>query len=133
MHNHTLATVNSTPDSRPLTGSGLSASEQLDQQKKAIENGMEASTKILGNESQWSMVDILSSLDQELHQSIPEPELVADKPMPKLTISNLSAKKSTFCGRKNVSFSFYHIQGNHGYQNSLGILGGWRLYFTIET
>ncbi|KAL8527417.1 hypothetical protein ACS0TY_005323 [Phlomoides rotata] len=35
MHNRTLATVNPTPDSRPLTGSGLSAREQLDQQKKA--------------------------------------------------------------------------------------------------
>ncbi|KAL8527418.1 hypothetical protein ACS0TY_005323 [Phlomoides rotata] len=102
MHNRTLATVNPTPDSRPLTGSGLSAREQLDQQKKASENVMEASSEILGNEAQWSMGDILSSLDQELHQSIPEPELVSDKPMPKLTNSNLSAKKSTFWGRKNA-------------------------------
>lgn len=101
-----MATIYPTPDSRPLTGSGLSASEQLDQWKKASKNVMEASTKLLGNESQWSMGDILLSLDKELHQSIPGSELVADKPHSKLTNSNLSAKKSAFWGRKNVSFYF---------------------------
>ncbi|KAI3450037.1 hypothetical protein Pfo_006702 [Paulownia fortunei] len=102
MRNHTLATINPTLDSRPLSDSSLSVNEQLDQQKKACENMMDASAEILGNESQRSMGDILSSIDQELHQSIPGPELLADKPMPKLTNSNLSAKKSTFWGRKNA-------------------------------
>ncbi|KAK4419629.1 Rho GTPase-activating protein 7 [Sesamum alatum] len=102
-HNGTLATKrNPTLDSRPLTDPNLSVNEQLDQQKKACENMMDASAEILGNESQRSMGDILSSMDQELNQSSPGPELLADKPMPKLTNSSLSAKKSTFWGRKNA-------------------------------
>lgn len=100
MHNRTLATVNAKLDSRPLSDSGLSV-EQLDQQRMSCENVMDASSDILGNESQRSMGDILSSIDQELHQSTPGHDMLADKPMPKL--SSLSAKKEMFWGRKNVS------------------------------
>lgn len=64
---------------------------------------MDASSDILGNESQRSMGDILSSMDQELNPSTPGHDLLADKPVPKL--SSLGAKKSMFWGRKNVSFS----------------------------
>ncbi|KAL0419504.1 UNVERIFIED_CONTAM: Rho GTPase-activating protein 7 [Sesamum radiatum] len=100
-HNGPLATkLNPTLDSRPLTDPNLSVNEQLDQQK-ACEN-TDASAEILGNDSQRSMGDILSSMDQELNQSIPGPELLADKPMPKLTNSSLNAKKSAFWGRKNA-------------------------------
>ncbi|KAL0459127.1 UNVERIFIED_CONTAM: Rho GTPase-activating protein 7 [Sesamum latifolium] len=101
-HNGTLATkLNPILDSGPLTDPNLSVNEQLDQQK-ACENTMDAASEILGNDSQRSMGDILSSMDQELNQSIPGPELLADKPMPKLTNSSLNAKKSAFWGRKNA-------------------------------
>ncbi|KAL0435326.1 UNVERIFIED_CONTAM: Rho GTPase-activating protein 7 [Sesamum radiatum] len=74
-HNGTLATkLNPTLDSGPLTDPNPSR----------------------------SMGDILSSMDQELNQSNPGPELLADKPMPKLTNSSLNAKKSAFWGRKNA-------------------------------
>ncbi|KAK4407462.1 Rho GTPase-activating protein 7 [Sesamum angolense] len=100
-HNGPLATkLNPTLDSRPLTDPNFSVNEQLDQQK-ACEN-TDASAEILGNDSQRSMGDILSSMDQELNQSIPGPELLADKPMPKLTNSSLNAKKSAFWERKNA-------------------------------
>ncbi|KAL0371055.1 UNVERIFIED_CONTAM: Rho GTPase-activating protein 7 [Sesamum angustifolium] len=98
-HNGPLATkLNPTLDSKPLTDPNLSVNEQLDQQK-ACEN---TDTSAVGNDSQRSMGDILSSMDQELNQSIPGPELLADKPMPKLTNSSLNAKKSAFWGRKNA-------------------------------
>ncbi|KAK6118071.1 hypothetical protein DH2020_048185 [Rehmannia glutinosa] len=102
MHSRTLATIDPRLDSRPLSDSSLSVNEQLDQQKRACENMVDASAEILGNESQRSMGNILSSMDQERHQSIPGPELLADTPMPKLTNSNLSTKKSTFWGRKSA-------------------------------
>ncbi|KAH6814308.1 Rho GTPase activation protein with PH domain-containing protein [Perilla frutescens var. frutescens] len=99
LHNRALATVNAKLDSRPLADSGLSVNEQLDQQRMICENVMDASSDILGNESQRSMGDILSSMDQDLHQSSPGHDLLADKQMPKL--SSLSVKKSMFWGRKN--------------------------------
>ncbi|XP_057809860.1 rho GTPase-activating protein 7-like isoform X2 [Salvia miltiorrhiza] len=100
LHNRALATVNVNSDSRPLAATGLSVSEQLDQQRTVCENAIDASSDILGNESQRSMGDILSSMDQELHQSTPGHDMLADKPMPKL--SSLSAKKSMFWGKKNA-------------------------------
>lgn len=104
LHNRALATVNAKLDSRPPADSGLSVNEQLDQQRTVCENVIDAPSDILGNDSQRSMGDILSSMDQELHQSTPGHDLLAEKPMPK--VSSLSAKKSMFWGRKNVSFSF---------------------------
>ncbi|KAL9169207.1 hypothetical protein ABFS82_04G065500 [Erythranthe guttata] len=103
MQGRTLATINQTLDSRALTDTNLSVNEQLDQQKEAFENTTGASAEILGNESQRSMGDMLSSIDQELRQSIPGPELLVDKIIPKLTSSSLGAKKSTFWGRKNAT------------------------------
>lgn len=102
MHNRTSATMNKTLDSRHLTGSSLSINEQLDQQKKACKTMMDSSAEIMGNGSQRSMGDILSAMDQELHQSIRGTELLADKPM----VKSLSAKKSLLWGRKSVSYSF---------------------------
>ncbi|PIN06504.1 hypothetical protein CDL12_20937 [Handroanthus impetiginosus] len=99
-HNRTKSTINPTLDSGPLTDSNRSLNGQLDQQKK--ENIEEASAEIPDNESERSMGDILSSMDQEPHQSTPEPELLTDKPMPKLTNSNPTAKKSTFWGRRSA-------------------------------
>ncbi|KAK4482796.1 hypothetical protein RD792_009966 [Penstemon davidsonii] len=90
-------------DIRPISDSNLSVNEQLDQQRQARQNTVDASPEILGNDSQRSMGDILSSKDQELlHQSIRGLELLADKQMAKLTNSNLSVKKSSFWGRKNA-------------------------------
>ncbi|KAG8371024.1 hypothetical protein BUALT_Bualt13G0044000 [Buddleja alternifolia] len=88
VHNHTR------------TDSNVSVNEQSDQQK-AHDNMKDASAEILGNESQRSMGQILSSIGQEIHQSVPGPELMTEKSTPKLTSINSSAKKSTFWGRKN--------------------------------
>ncbi|KAG8388942.1 hypothetical protein BUALT_Bualt02G0177700 [Buddleja alternifolia] len=99
-HNHTLeARLNPKPEPRPLSDSNISVNEQLDQQK-VCEDMMDASAEIIGNESQRSMGEILSSMDQDLPQSSPGPELLADKRTTKLTNPNLSAKNSTLWGRK---------------------------------
>lgn len=96
--------LNPTFDARARSDSNVSVNDQLDQ-LTARENIRGASTAILANESQRSMGEILSSVNQELHQSVTEPELLAEKPMPKLTNSvSGSAKKSMFWGKKNVSF-----------------------------
>lgn len=108
-HSRALATVNANLDSRLRADSGLSVNGQLDQKRTTRENVMDASSDILGNESQRSMGDILSSMDKELHQSTPGHDLQTDKSMAKS--SSLSAKKSMFWGRKNVSFSFYYVWG----------------------
>ncbi|KAL3621961.1 Rho GTPase-activating protein 7 [Castilleja foliolosa] len=103
MHSHTLVTINQKSVCRPLSDS-RSVNEQLDQQKKTPENISDASVEIPGNESHRFVGDILTSMDQELQPSIPGPELLLDThtPMPKLTNSNLSAKNSTFWGRRSA-------------------------------
>ncbi|KAI3461160.1 hypothetical protein Pfo_017823 [Paulownia fortunei] len=102
-HNHSMETkLDPTLDTRAHTDSIISVNDQLDQ-LKARENTTNASSETLGNESQRSMGEILSSMNQELHQSVPGPELLAEKPIPKLTNTNTgSAKKSTFWGKKNA-------------------------------
>ncbi|KAL0390767.1 UNVERIFIED_CONTAM: Rho GTPase-activating protein 7 [Sesamum calycinum] len=102
-HKHSMGTnLNPALDTRALSDSNISVNEQQDRQK-ARENMTDASAEVLGNESQRSMGEILSSMDQELHQSIPGPELLAEKQTPKLTSANISsAKKSTFWGKKNT-------------------------------
>ncbi|KAL2507090.1 Rho GTPase-activating protein 7 [Forsythia ovata] len=102
MDSHTSATKsNPIIDSKPLRDSNASVNEQLDQQKKPGENPMNASTELIGNESQQSMGEILSSMDQELNLSTPAPESLVEKPTAKHTNSNLNVQRSTFWGRKN--------------------------------
>ncbi|XP_073021814.1 rho GTPase-activating protein 7-like isoform X1 [Primulina eburnea] len=103
MHNHTSRRKpNPALDTITLNDSSRSVNEPLEQQKNACENMMDASVEIIGNESQRSMGEILSSMDSELHQSIPVPEMLDEKPTPRLTTLNFNAKKSTFWGRKNA-------------------------------
>ncbi|KAL7084637.1 hypothetical protein ACP275_14G234000 [Erythranthe tilingii] len=94
---------NPTSDNRVRTdSSNVAVNEQLEQ-LKARENMAVAFAEIHGNDSQRSMGQILSSMNQELHQSIPDTELLADKSTPKLTNSvSSSSKKSTFWGKKNT-------------------------------
>ncbi|KAL2510909.1 Rho GTPase-activating protein 7 [Abeliophyllum distichum] len=101
--NHTLRTKsNITVDPKPLRNSNISVNEQLDQQKEACENMADSSTQLPGNESQRSVGEILSSLDQELHLSVPGPETLVEKSSTKHTNSNLNVKRSTFWGRKSA-------------------------------
>ncbi|KAL2557280.1 Rho GTPase-activating protein 7 [Forsythia ovata] len=93
---------NPTIDPKFLRDSNTSVSEQLDQQKMAYENVMATSAGVLGNDSQQCMEEILSSVDQELHLSVPRPEFLDKKPVVKLSNSNLNIKRSTFWGRKNA-------------------------------
>ncbi|XP_075512182.1 LOW QUALITY PROTEIN: rho GTPase-activating protein 7-like [Primulina tabacum] len=103
MHNHTSKRKsNPALDTRTLNDSICSVNEPLEEQKKACDNMMDASLEIIGNESQRSMGEILSSMDSELDQSIPVPELLDEKPTPRLTALNFNTKKSTFWGRKNA-------------------------------
>ncbi|XP_051134515.1 rho GTPase-activating protein 7-like [Andrographis paniculata] len=83
-------------------GSNQLVHEQLDQQKKAHNNTTYASTEVLGGELQSSKTDVLTSIDQELRQSIPGSELVTESPVSKLPNSNPSTKKSTFWGKRNA-------------------------------
>ena len=128
LHNRalSLATVNAKLDSRLLAAAG-SVNEQLDEQRKVCENAIGASSDVHGDESQRSMGDILSCVDQELHQSTPGHDMLPDKPMPKH--SSLSAKKSMFWGRKNVSFSFYCVKE----PETKTARGGWRLISFVNS
>ncbi|KAL1555190.1 rho GTPase-activating protein 7-like isoform X1 [Salvia divinorum] len=98
LHNRalSLAAINAKLNSRPLAVAGLSVNEQLGQQRAVCENAIGASSDVHGDESQRSTGDILSCVDQELHQSTPGNGMLPDKPMPKH--SSLSAKKSMFSG-----------------------------------
>lgn len=93
-------------DPKPFRDSNALVNEQLDQQKKPGENPMNASIELIGNESQQSMGEILSSMDQEINLSSPAPVSLVEKPTTKHTNSNLSVQRSTFWGKKNVSFPF---------------------------
>ncbi|KZV44449.1 rho GTPase-activating protein 7 [Dorcoceras hygrometricum] len=102
-HNHTSRSKpNQALDNKTLNDSSRTVNEPLEEQKKACENMMDASLEIIGNESQRSMGEILSSMDSELHQSIPAPELLDEKTTPRLTTLNFNTKKSNFWGRKNA-------------------------------
>ncbi|KAL2535921.1 Rho GTPase-activating protein 7 [Forsythia ovata] len=97
--NHTLRTKsNITVDPKPLRNSNISVNEQ----KEACENMTDSSTQLPGNESQRSVGEILSSMDQELHLSVPGPETLVEKSVTKHTNSSLNVKRSTFWGRKNT-------------------------------
>ncbi|XP_022898333.1 rho GTPase-activating protein 7-like isoform X2 [Olea europaea var. sylvestris] len=101
--NHTLRTKsNLMGDPKPLRNSNFSDNEQLDDLKEACENMIDSSTELPGNESQRSVGEILSSMDQELHLSVPGPESLVEKPATKYTNSNPNGKRSTFWGRKNA-------------------------------
>lgn len=93
-------------DTRSSRDSKTSVTDQLSP-LKAHDNMIDASTDKPGNESQRSVGEILSSMNQELHQSVSGPELSGEKPVAKHTNTNIgSAKKSTFWGKKNVSLIF---------------------------
>ncbi|KAL8480183.1 hypothetical protein ACS0TY_026426 [Phlomoides rotata] len=106
MHDHTMeAKSDPTLDTRADRDSKISVNDLRDgrNQLKAHENMTDASAETLGNESQRSVGEILSSMNQELHQSVSGSELLAEKTTPRLTNPNIgSAKKSTFWGKKNV-------------------------------
>lgn len=90
-------------DASSSRDSKTSVTDQLGR-TKAHENMIDASTDKPGNESQRSVGEILSSMNQELHQSVSGPELSGERAVAKLTNTNIgSAKKSTFWGKKNVS------------------------------
>lgn len=96
---------------RSSRDSKTSANDQQLDQLKAHGDITDASNEKPGNESQRSVGEILSSMNQELLQSVPGHELSGEKVVPKITNTNInSAKKSTFWGKKNVSsfdsFSF---------------------------
>ncbi|XP_041998157.1 rho GTPase-activating protein 7-like isoform X1 [Salvia splendens] len=89
-------------DARSSRDSKTSLNDQLDQLKAHV-NTTDVSTEKPANESQRSVGEILSSMNQELQQSFPGPELLGEKTLPKITnTSTGSAKKSTFWGNKNA-------------------------------
>ncbi|XP_047970531.1 rho GTPase-activating protein 7-like isoform X2 [Salvia hispanica] len=89
-------------DTRSSRDSKTSLNDQLDQ-LKVHGNTIDVSTEKPANESQRSVGEILSSMNQELQQSFPGPELLGEKALPKITnTSTGSAKKSTFWGKKNA-------------------------------
>lgn len=80
----------------------------MDQQcKPNRENGnsvmeMEVSSALPAGESYRSMGEILSSMDPGHPLSVPGLESSAEKPVGKVTSSNLSSKRSAFWGRNNA-------------------------------
>ncbi|KAH6814815.1 Rho GTPase activation protein with PH domain-containing protein [Perilla frutescens var. frutescens] len=104
MHNNLMGTkLDAALDTRSSRDSKTSVNEQIEQ-LKVHGNMTDASTEKPGNESQRSVGEILSSINQELHQSVPGPEPSSEKVVPKITNTNIggSAKKSTFWGKKNA-------------------------------
>ncbi|CAI9778278.1 unnamed protein product [Fraxinus pennsylvanica] len=101
MDSHTSATKSyPTTDPKLLRVTNALVNEQL-QQNKPGENTLNASTELICNESQRSVGEILSSMDQELNLSTPALESLVEKPTSKHTNSNLNVQRSTFWGRKN--------------------------------
>ncbi|XP_042002729.1 rho GTPase-activating protein 7-like [Salvia splendens] len=103
IHNNIMGSkLDVTLDTRSSRDSKTSLNDQLDQ-LKAHGNTTDVSTEKPANESQRSVGEILSSMNQELQQSFPGPELLGEKALPKITnTSTGSAKKSTFWGKKNA-------------------------------
>ena len=108
MHNNNMGTeLDMALDTRSNSDSKTSVNDQLDQ-LNAHGNLTDASTEKPANESQWSAGEILSSMNQELHQYFPGSELSGEKMVPKITDTNIgSARKSTFWRKKNVSLSVF--------------------------
>lgn len=112
MHDHTMEAKSE--DTRASRNSNISVNDQRNGRGplKAHENMTGASAETLGNESQRSVGEILSSMNQELHQSVSGSELLAEKGTPRLTNPSIgSAKKSTFWGKKNVSVFLLSFPG----------------------
>ncbi|XP_047982795.1 rho GTPase-activating protein 7-like isoform X2 [Salvia hispanica] len=103
MHNNNMGTeLDMALDTRSNSDSKTSVNDQLDQ-LNAHGNLTDASTEKPANESQWSAGEILSSMNQELHQYFPGSELSGEKMVPKITDTNIgSARKSTFWRKKNA-------------------------------
>lgn len=98
-----------TEDSQPVAESNVLFSEQLDRHKKTSENEIATASELPNNGSQRSMGEILSSMDQGLPHSSSGKDSSAEKSSSKLTSSNLSAKRSAFWGRNNVSVGPHDI------------------------
>lgn len=80
--------------------------------KKGTENSVteiEVSNFLPAGESYCSMGEILSSMDPGHALSVSGLESSAEKPVGKVTSSNLSVKRSAFWGRSNVSFYTFFI------------------------
>lgn len=85
---------------------GVQVMEQQGKQKKGNENSItetEVSSVLPAGESYRSMGEILSSMDPGQPLSVSALESSAEKTVGKVTSSNLSAKRSAFWGRNNVS------------------------------
>ncbi|XP_060216119.1 rho GTPase-activating protein 7-like isoform X2 [Lycium barbarum] len=85
-----------TVDTQPHAASDVPFSEQLER----CGNEVDGPCELAGSESQRSMGEILSSMDQP--HGVSGPDSRADKPSSKLTPSNLNVKRSTFWGRSNA-------------------------------
>ncbi|KAL1544988.1 rho GTPase-activating protein 7-like isoform X2 [Salvia divinorum] len=102
MHNNNMGTKLDVELDTRSNRDKTSVNDQLDQ-LNAHGNMTDVSTKKPTNESQRSVGEILSSMNQELQQSFPGSELSGEKMVPKITNTNIgSAQKSTFCGEKNA-------------------------------
>ncbi|XP_059310414.1 rho GTPase-activating protein 7-like [Lycium ferocissimum] len=89
-------TLKPTVDTQPHAASDVPFSEQLER----CGNEVDGPCELAGSESQRSMGEILSSMDQP--HGVSGPDSRADKPSGKLTPSNLNVKRSTFWGRSNA-------------------------------
>ncbi|KAK3000136.1 LOW QUALITY PROTEIN: hypothetical protein RJ639_022992 [Escallonia herrerae] len=101
---HSAAKSNLPIDSLPLRDSNIQLNEQQGRQDKATEIEINTpdilpSSILPCSELHQSMGEMLSSMDQGLPQSVSGPEACVEKPVSKLTGSNLNVKRSTFWGR----------------------------------
>lgn len=95
-------------DPLQIGDSGDQVIEQQGKQKKGNENPiteMEVSGVLPAGESYHLMGEILSSVDPGHPLSLSGLESSAEKPVGKVTSSNLSTKRSAFWGRSNVSLT----------------------------
>ncbi|KAF8398242.1 hypothetical protein HHK36_017168 [Tetracentron sinense] len=105
--NH-ISTTNLTPLVDPHN-SIRDSNGQFNELQGALKKGSDNSTTEMdtlsqkpASESRRSMGEILS-MDPGLPLPVSEPELCAEKPVSKLSTSNLNVKRSTFWGRSTVS------------------------------
>ncbi|KAK4358926.1 hypothetical protein RND71_021155 [Anisodus tanguticus] len=89
-------TLKPTVDTQLHAASNVPFSEQLER----CANEVDGPCELAGSESQRSMGEILSSMDQP--HGVTGVDSRADKPSSKLTPSNLNVKRSTFWGRSNA-------------------------------
>ncbi|KAK2998547.1 hypothetical protein RJ639_024254 [Escallonia herrerae] len=95
---HSAAKSNLPIDSLPLGDSSIQLNEQQGQMEINTPDNLPSSI-LPSSESHQSMREMLSSMDQGLPQSVSGSEACVEKPVSKLTGSNLNVKRSTFWGR----------------------------------